>query len=253
MDNILVVIPLHKLDDEVKPLLTEAIKSVTEGIQIMISTTDEIKTEMEKFADDFKNVKVKSSAKGDFCNLVNNAVSDDYEWFSILEYDDTYTPIWFDNVKEYISFKPETSVFMPLEDLIVFDSKEFAGFGNEAPWASSFSNEIGTIDLDCLQDFFSFYLTGSVFNVDDWKEIGGLKTNIPVYFWYEFLLRAANKGKKIFVIPKVGYTHSIGRKGSLIEEYRENVSNDETKYWMGVAKKEYFFTEERETKPFEKK
>lgn len=158
-----------------------------------------------------------------------------------MEYDDEYTPIWFQNVRKYIEFKPSTSIFLPLEDLVDFNKKEYVGFGNEAPWASSFSNDLGYIDLDCLQNFFEFYLTGSVFNTSDWKEVGGLKPNVDLYFWYELLLRWTNKGKTVFVIPKVGYVHYLGRKDSMLETYRKTISEEEAKRLLNVAKKEYFF------------
>ena len=61
-----------------------------------------------------------------------------------------------------------------------------------------------------------------------------------------------NKNKKVFVIPKVGYIHYLGRKDSLIEKYKEQVDNDEAAYWLSVAKKEYFFKEEREVAPYSK-
>lgn len=256
MSDILVIIPLHKFDKEVEPLLKDAVNSVPSDFDIVLSVSNTIVNDVSKVLKDNKNVTVKSTESTDFPTLVNNAVSDEYKWFSILEYDDEYTPIWFNNVRTYIDFKPETSVFLPMEDLVDFNTKEYAGIGNEAPWASSFSNEIGYIDLDCLQNFFEFYLTGGVFNTSDWKEIGGLKTNIPVYFWYEFLLRLTNKGKSVFVIPKVGYVHYLGRKDSLLETYKSSISEDEARYWMNMAKKEYFFNPnnaEREIKPYEKK
>jgi len=60
------------------------------------------------------------------------------------------------------------------EDITDFNDGKYIGFGNEAAWASSFSNELGFIDLDCLQNYFDFYLTGSIFNLKDWIEVGGL-------------------------------------------------------------------------------
>jgi hypothetical protein len=176
--------------------------------------------------------------------LVNQAVGDS-TWFSILEYDGTYTPIWFDNFKKYADFYPDISVFVPLEDLIDASDDKFIGIGNEAPWASSFSNEIGYIDLDCLQNFFDFYMTGSIFNTADWKEVGGLKSSVKLTFWYEWLLRLTNKGKKVFVIPKVGYNHTLDRKGSLVNIYKETVSGEESQWWFDLAKREMYFKEDR--------
>ena len=42
-------------------------------------------------------------------------------------------------------------------------------------------------------------------------------------FWYEYLLRAVNNGKKIYVIPKVGYRHHILRDDSLSDFYSKNM------------------------------
>ena len=192
-----------------------------------------------------------------FADLVNNGVeafnnNEDVKWFSILEIDDIYTPIWLDNAKKYIDFMPDTSVFMFLEDITDFNTGKYIGFGNEAALASSFSNELGFIDNDCLQNYFDFYLTGSIFNKADWNEIGGLKPLIRITFWYEWLLRATGKGKKVYVIPKVGYNHTLGRKGSLTEIYKETIGEEETQWLFDLAKREQFFhpSVEREQSKF---
>ena len=105
--------------------------------------------------------------------------------------------------------------------------------------------ETKNVDVIC-EDFFDFYLTGSIFNTDDWNEIGGLKPSIKLSFWYEWLLRATYKGKKIYTIPKIGYNHTLGRKGSLLEQYKESVSDDEAKWLINLAKKEFYFKDERD-------
>ena len=89
-------------------------------------------------------------------------------------------------------------------------------------------------------------MTGGIFNTADWNEIGGLKSPIKLTFWYEWLLRATYKGKKIFVIPKIGYLHKLGRKGSLIESYKNSIDDTESNFWVSVAKKDYFYKETRE-------
>ena len=153
--------------------------------------------------------------------------------------------IWFKNVEKYIEYKPEVSVFLPLEELVDYSKNQVIGYGNEAPWASSFSNEIGYIDNDCLQQYFDFYLTGSVFNVEDWKNYGGLKPSIKISFWYEFLLRMTNKGKKVFVIPKLGYKHYVDRENSLYDMYRKTIDEKESSWWFELAKQESNFKEDR--------
>lgn len=243
--DIRVIIPLHTLDDEIRSLLAKAVESVPSDIKVTIACSENVQGSLSEFEKRVDIVTV--SPESDFCSIVNKAVeSIDEKWFSILEFDDTYTPIWFDNAKYYAEFMPEVSVFMPLEDITDFNTEKYINLGNVEPWASSFSNEIGTIDLDCLQNYFDFYLTGSLFNTADWREVGGLKPHIKITFWYEWLLRATNKGKKVFVIPKLGYNHTLGRKGSLVELYKEQVGDEETEWWFDLAKKDYFFKEEKD-------
>lgn len=244
MKELVVIIPMHEFGKENIELANKAIKSVPEGVTVCLSVpngTSEAK---------IKNIPssvLRIISEGDgttFADLVNaavDAVANDFKWFSILEFDDTYTPIWLPNVKKYVEFMPDTSVFMTLEDITDFNNGKYIGFGNEAAWASSFSNEIGYIDHDCLRNYFDFYLTGSVFNIKDWQEVGGLKPSIKVTFWYEWLLRLTNKGKKVFVIPKVGYNHTLDRKGSLVNIYKETVSGEESQWWFDLAKREYLF------------
>jgi hypothetical protein len=245
MKDLVIIIPMHEFGKENIELLNKAVESIPEGVKAILSVKRGIDGRTLKGVSD--RLKVLAESEGDsFAELVNTAANNINEkWFSILEFDDTYTPIWFDNAKKYMEFMPSTSVFMFLEDITDFNNGKYIGFGNEAAWASSFSNEIGYIDNDCLQNYFDFYLTGSIFNTADWKEVGGLKPSIKITFWYEWLLRLTNKGKTVFVIPKVGYNHHLARKGSLVEYYKENVDNDETQWWYDLSKREYFFKEDR--------
>lgn len=249
MENLVVVIPVHEFNDEVGKLLTNAINSVQENIEVRVSCKKGLENKIKKYLKDWSDIKIIANEKSDFASLVNNGIKNS-KYFSILEFDDEYTPIWFNNVEKYIETMPDVSVFIPLTDIVDFDTKKFSGCGNEAPWASAFSNNIGFIDNDCLQNFFDFYMTGSVFNTDDWNEVGGLKPSIKLTFWYEYMLRATNKDQKIFVVPKVGYNHYMGRKDSLTENYRNNMSKEEQEFWFKLAKKEYFFKEDR-NKTFE--
>ena len=237
MKDIVIVIPIHQFNDEIAKLLKDAVDSAPKEFEKRLSCPTALEKDLRKWVGKRKDIVIVPNGEAsDFQTLVNNAIFDS-KWFSILEFDDEYTPIWFENAKKYMEFMPNISVFLPLTDLVDFESQKFVGSGNEPVWASSFSNTLGTIDNDCLQDFFDFYLTGGIFNTADWEEVGGLKPSVKVSFWYEFLLRLTNKGKFAYVIPKVGYDHYIGRKGSLSDIYRETVTPKEEKYWISTAKK----------------
>lgn len=241
MKELVVIIPMNEFGKENIELLNKAVESIPSELNVLLSVPNGTDGKKLKGISDRLGV-VSESEGSSFAELVNAAANTiEEKWFSILEFDDTYTPIWYDNAKKYIEFMPSTSVFMYLEDITDFNDGRYIGFGNEAAWASAFSNEIGFIDNDCLQNYFDFYMTGSIFNTADWKEVGGLKPSIKITFWYEWLLRATNKNKTVYVIPKVGYNHKLGRKGSLIETYKSTISQEETQWWFDLAKKEYIF------------
>ena len=241
MKDLVVIVPMHDYSKENVELLKKAIDSVPEGIKVVVSSPKELsKKKMKNLGENVTFIY--ESDGGNFQDLVNVAVNAiDEKWFSILEFDDTYTNAWLSNVENHIEYMPNISVFMVLEDIVNFDDKKYLGFGNAEAWASSFSNELGYIDNECLQNYFDFYLTGSIFNTADWRELGGLKSKMTLTFWYEFLLRATNKGKKVYVIPKVGYVHSLNRKGSLVDEYKTNMTAEEIQFYFDLAKREYFF------------
>lgn len=255
MKELVVIIPMHEFGKENIELLNKAVESVPSDVNVLLSIKKGTDGRKLKGISDRLGI-VQESDGDSFAELVNAAVDNiEEKWFSILEFDDTYTPIWLDNAKKYIDFMPDTSVFMFLEDITDFNNGKYIGFGNAEAWASSFSNEIGYIDNDCLQNYFDFYLTGSIFNTSDWKEIGGLKPQVKLTFWYEWLLRITNKSKKVFVIPKVGYNHTLNRKDSLVEKYRNSMSKEEIEFNFDLAKREYFFhpNVERDPSKFEYK
>ena len=249
-----VIIPMHDFSKENVELLNGAIESVPQEMQILLSVPSTVKkTELSKVS---KRVTiVTNDTEGTtFQDLVNNGVKNvKTKWFSILEFDDEYTGIWFDEAEKYINADPSTSVFMPLEDIIDFKEGEFIGYGNEAPLAASFSNELGYLDFESLNNFYDFYPTGSIFNTADFNEVGFLKPLIKVTFWYEWLLRATRLGKKVYIVPKVGYQHSLNRDGSLTETYRKEISEKETKWWFDLAKKDCHFKEQKDPEYYEYK
>ena len=249
MDNLTVIIPIHNFTKKNIELLNKAVDSVPQELRILVSVPN--KTTEKDLSGASKRIQViQKTDDTSFAGLVNAAVDTlDDGWFSILEFDDTYTNIWYNNFKKYLEFKPDISVFMFMEDIRDFNNGKYVGFGNAEAYASAFSNEIGFLDNDCLQNYFDFYLTGSVFNVKDWKEVGGLKPLLKVTFWYEWMLRATSKGKKIFVIPKVGYIHNMDRKGSYVQQYR-SLSNDEIQFYFDLAKRDSFFKDMKEPEKY---
>jgi glycosyltransferase involved in cell wall biosynthesis len=169
------------------------------------------------------------------------------KWVSLFEFDDEYANIWFKNVAKYTEAYPEVQMFLPV--VVEVDEKGvFAGFTNEATFAANFSQEMGILTNDVLQDYQNFQTAGCVFKKDIIDDFGGLKPSIKLTFIYEFLLRLTYNSVSIMTIPRLGYKHTNMREGSIFWNYKFGdfkMVEDEVKFWIQTAKKEYFFPDDR--------
>jgi GT2 family glycosyltransferase len=267
--NITVIIPVHTVIDLDKylPKALESVESnkvLPDEVVIVRCACPEVTEFLNTY--DFGNLVNKirvietKQTKG-FAHMVNSAVSEiTTDYFSILEFDDEYSSIWFKNAVKYIKEYSDVDVF--LSHVIDVDgNNSFIGTTNEVTWSlgfvqgvtpdESYSN-LGFLDLEALKTFPNFQLSGAVIKKSTFEDIGGIKNNIKLSFIYEFLLRTAYNGYKIMTIPKSGYKHMNMRQYSLFWKYRNDdkyiLSQNEGKFWMQTALKEYFFNFDREIK-----
>ena len=172
------------------------------------------------------------------------------KWVSLFEFDDEYSSIWFKNVKKYTESYPEIQMFLPI--VVETDDKGvFAGFTNEATFAANFTQEMGFLTNETLQNYQNFQTAGSVFKKEVVEDFGGFKSSIKLTFIYEFLLRLTYNSVSIMTIPKLGYKHINMREGSIFWNYKFGepvMTEDEVKFWIQAAKREYFFVEDRAIK-----
>jgi len=257
--NVSVILPIKtsqmKDFDEYFDKCILSIKNQQEKInELVIVHTDE-KGLVDKIKSyDFADLSVKKiewKSEANFADQVNEGInSASSEWVSIIEVDDEYANIWFKNAKKYSEFYPETDAFLP----VVVDVDErgvFAGFTNEATFATSFSQEIGFLTNDMLHDYQNFQTSGAVLKKEKVQEFGLFKTNIKLTFPYEFLLRMTYHSMKIMTVPKIGYKHMNMREGSIFWNYKfgsDVLDEKQIKFWIDTAKKEYFFTKQRDIK-----
>lgn len=183
-----------------------------------------------------------------YCEQINYGIKNAKgTWVSLFEFDDEYSSIWFKNVKKYIESYPETQMFLPV--VVETDEKGvFAGFTNEATFAANFTQEMGILTNETLQDYQNFQTAGSVFKKEIIENFGGFKSSIKLTFIYEFLLRLTYNSVSIMTIPRLGYKHINLREGSIFWNYKngdDKMVEDEVKFWIQTAKKEYFFVDDR--------
>lgn len=268
MKDITIILPIVKSDDATMQSLNGALSSVYDNcktyhggkIAVLTVGPEAIKEKVletmsgwKKFlGDDGKYgdsdfTFLVNGGNTDFCSQVNFAAGNvRTEWFSILEHDDEFAQNWFGMAHDYFYGNENASVFLPINQ--VFDStiNEWQ-FGNESVWASSFSDELGYFDKDCLHTPLPYFLSGGIFNTDDFLKAGGLKASLGVAFTYEFLLRMTNKKLDVYVVPKEGYKHVIGRDGSISKHWLDTLSDGDIQKYYALAKREYTFKEDRGT------
>jgi glycosyltransferase involved in cell wall biosynthesis len=236
-------------------------KKAIESLKLQKSPVDELiivhtkETLLETHLKDFDfgdlNVRfLEWTTEPNFAEQINAGVKEaKSEWVSFFEFDDEYSNIWFKNVKEYMDFYPTTSAFLP----IVVDVDEngiFKGFTNEATFAANISEEMGILVNDTLQAYQNFQFSGQVIKKDVYLKFGALKSNLKLTFGYEYFLRLTNNGIKFLTIPKIGYKHTNLRNGSIFWQYKNDedyrLTDDEVRFWVENAKKEYLFINQRE-------
>lgn len=229
-----------------------SIKSQTVEVEelIIVHTTEEsLINHLNQF--DFGTLNVTKLSWNDepsYANQVNYGIKNAKgSWISLFEFDDEYASIWFKNVKKYIESFPETQVFLPV--VVETDEKGlFAGFTNEATFAANFSQEMGFLTNETLQDYQNFQTAGAVIKKQVIEDFGGFKPSIKLTFVYEFLLRLTYNSVSVMTIPRLGYKHTNMREGSIFWNYKfgeEKMLEDEVKFWVQTAKKEFFFVDDR--------
>jgi hypothetical protein len=253
MKNITVILPIHKLDDDYKLMLVKALESIEDfhnDVKVSIVCPTKIEKEFKKLSEKLEIKIIPNKGKTDFCSQVNLGIeSCDTEWFTILEVDDEFKPIWLTSINEYKNIYKDVDVFLPIVKDINEEGK-FVSFTNESAWAYGFTDMQGFIDNEVLLEFQNYQISGGLYRTQKIKDNGSLKENIKLTFGYEFLLRLTHNGVRVMTVPRVGYQHVNLREDSLFWLYKnkeENIlSEKEVKFWLDTAKKEFFFKNKRD-------
>lgn len=259
MENILditIILPIKSaVVRDFEELFDKAVQSVknqkVKVKELLIVTTQEEKLNAHVDSYDFGDLahrKIVWDKEPTFSAQINFGVENsNSKWVSFFEFDDEYANIWFDNVRKYMEYYPMVQAFLP----VVVDTDDkgaFAGFTNEAVFAANFAQEVGYLTNDILQDYQNFQTSGMVVRKDVIEDFGGFKPSIKLTFVYEFLLRLTYNSTSIMTIPRIGYKHTNMREGSIFWNYKfgtDKMLDEEVKFWVQTAKKEYFFKEDR--------
>jgi hypothetical protein len=253
MKNITIILPVHRIEDSYRVMFENAVKSVEQfhnDVKLMIVCPANVKSEFANISDTLEVNIVTNNTKTDFCSQVNLGIENcDTEWFSILEIDDEYKSIWLKSINEYVKTYNDIDVFLPVVKDINTEGN-FVSFTNESTWAYGFTEKQGVLDNEVLLDFQNYQISGGLYKTQVVKDNGSLKENIKLTFGYEFLLRLTHNNVKIMTVPRIGYQHLNFREDSLFWSYKNDdtnkISEEEAKFWLETAKKEFFFKNKRD-------
>lgn len=254
-NDITVIIPVHEYSEDLENYFPVAIRSIEnqltmpDKVMVVASKDDNLINYLNNF--DYGEIQnriqvVENEISSDFPTQINYGVSQvDTEWFNILEFDDELANIWIKNAVKYKDvYGGEVDAFLPIIVDVDHEGK-FAGFTNEAVWATDFSDERGMLDNGALLRYHNFSLDGLLMRKEVFEEFGGLKPSMKLTFIYEFFLRMTYNDVKFMTIPKFAYKHINQREGSLFHQYQQEMDPTEAKWWFSQAKKEYFFIKDR--------
>jgi hypothetical protein len=253
MKNISIILPVHTIDNEYEEMLKNALSSVENfhnDVKVLIVCPKEVKTKLTDLSQKLDITIIENKGKTDFPSQMNLGIEKcETEWFSILEIDDQYKTNWLNTINEYVEIYPDVDVFLPIVKDINVDG-DILNYTNESAWAYGFTDRQGFIDNDVLLEFQNYQTSGGLYKTKSVLENGGFKDNIKLTFTYEFLLRMTYNGSQILVVPRIGYTHVNFRENSLFWSYKndesEKIGENEVKFWIDTAKKEFFFKNKRD-------
>ena len=206
----------------------------------------------------------KSSFSKIFNDLFNLSIENGYEAFSIAEVDDAIGSNWYKIANIYMKENEEVGFFLPM--IRNFQNGSLSGLMNEACWAEGISEEAGKFDMNLLLRFNCANPLGGIYRVEHLKEYseekGGrfypMKESIKISHYYEFFLRMVYNDIKMMTVPRIGYDFRINNMNEFshssskipnnitaIPIDKGGVNVQETSFWVELAKKEYFFDEDR--------
>lgn len=266
MSKISIVLPVHEFSEVVGQYLRKGFASIKAqvGVEIpqiilvythiaeqagLLEFIKEFTTAVDQTDTPLSIITVKNEGKTDFCGQINLGVSNcTTPYFSILEYDDEYSTIYFKNVEKHLSAFSDVSMFLPFTVEVDDKTGNYVQIVNQTIWSKGYVGEngvLGYLNTRSLNEFSFYTIGGSVIKKSDFEASGGLKSNIKLSFGYEFILRFLENGNKIYTIPKFGYRHVINRSGSLFTNYGATMPMNERKFWFETAKKECHFYNDR--------
>jgi len=252
-NKLTVIIPIHKVDID-ESYLISMFESLSvqdnKNFDVLIATFPDLQSQINlanKFDVKLSFLDLPEELKDIYPNyteVINFAVhSVNTEYFTILQYDNVLNNTFVHFVEEYSTAYPTVSVFMPIT--LEFDGETFVRTANEVAWTVNYTEKQGYLDFETLKKLPIFSFVSAIYKTETFLENNGYKHSIKKYFEYEYFLRILNQLAEVMVIPRFMVRHTVNRQNSL-STYYDDQDKLEMKFYQDLAKKEYFFPEDRQ-------
>ena len=245
------IIPLQK-STEISELsdCIASIKSVygSKNSEFIVAYTkdlaDEIKDAVNSAVGGYVDITFVQCEKRGLPSLINNSVLKcSTKLFTVVTTNMRLNEYSLSNLENY-SENNECSAYLYIgQSISTVDKKDFVGFVNEIIWSRGFSTVEGYLDTDALLAYAGVNPMGGFFNTEDFITCGRLKEEYGILSWYKLLMSMASKGKRIYVIPRIGFTIDYN-PNTYISDYLRDVSeldkfNEKTNELIGKIINEY--------------
>lgn len=251
------IIPIHDFNPTIKKFLTRCLNSLlklenTNECRVCFvgptSVLTQAETVYKKVGVDLPLTKIENDDTDVFVQINKAAFQCLTPFFTVLEFDDAVTKHWLVAAEEWVKQVPNQTVYLPIVEICDVDGKR-QFFNNELGWSPTFVHEnLGSLSNETLTAFKGFSVHGALISTEDFISVHSLKPSLRIAAWYEFLLRLCYKEKGIFVVPRIGYQHTVGREDSYDEVSGITLTDGEAKWLIKTAEQEYFFDEDRHLK-----
>lgn len=254
--KIVYIIPLHKKDDRV----FDALDSIPAEAEVVIAIPEELQKWMSKeltksgLRSDgvFTAVSNRGSSYPILVNMGLDVVLggdiQDVDFVSILEFDDKLMPNAHKIVNEYAEDWEDAEVLAPLacvvKEIETDDKPLLVGIANEAPMAPQIAEEFGYFDFNMMLRTNFIFVNGCYIKPSVFEDYGRFKENFEIFYDYEWALRAVYNGCVIRTIPKATHFHTMSDDGAF--ETQKALPKEDRENWLGAARREYFFEDDRE-------
>lgn len=252
-NNLTILIPIHSLDIDrkyISDMFESVSKQTDKGFTLAVATYPEYKEQINNMnIFDLKITyidlpeEMKALPLPNYTEIINFAVhSINTKRFTILQYDDVLNNIFVEVTEQYAKAYPEVAAFVPIS--LEFDGESFVRMANESVWNLNFTEKQGFFDFESLRNYFNFSFVSTIFDTEIFVKNVGFKHSIKKYFEQEFFLRLLYQQHEVMVIPKFMVRHTVNRQNSIADVYSK-LPILEQRFYQDVAKKEYYFAEDR--------